>query len=143
MTNEHVLSGLMAKRAELAGKIEMMQREIRTLVVSLDHVDAAIRIFDPNVDLEDIKSKLPPRHMAFKGEVSRLILDALRKAPKPMPVADLALIVLEGRGLSLDDKPFLRVLQKRVDACLRNLRKRGLVKRTRPPGSLGLWQIAN
>jgi hypothetical protein len=143
MTNEHVLSGLMAKRAELAGKIEMMQREIRALVVSLDHVDAAIRIFDPNVDLEDIKAKLPPRHMAFKGEVSRLVLDALRKSAKPMPVADLALVVLEGRGLSLDDKPFLRVLVRRVDACLRNLRKKGLVKRTRPPGSLGLWQIAN
>jgi hypothetical protein len=142
MTNEHVLSGLMAKRAELAGKIEMMQREIRALVVSLDHVDAAIRIFDPNVDLDDIKARLPPRHMAFKGEVSRLILDTLRKSPKPMLVADLSLIVLEGRGLSLDDKPFLRVLQKRVDACLRNLRKKGLVKRTQPHGSLGLWQIA-
>jgi hypothetical protein len=142
MTNEHVLSGLIAKRAEIAGKIETMQREIRTLVVSLDHVDAAIRIFDPNVDLEDIKAKLPPRHMAFKGEVSRLVLDALRKSAKPMPVADLALVVLEGRGLSLDDKPFLRVLTRRVDACLRNLRKKGLVKRTRPPGSLGLWEIA-
>jgi hypothetical protein len=142
MTNEHVLSGLMAKRSELAGKIEMMQREMRALVVDLDHVDAAIRIFDPNVDLEDIKARLPPRHMAFKGEVSRLVLDTLRKAAKPMPVADLALVVLEGRGLSLDDKPFLRVLVRRVDACLRNLRKKGLVKRTRPPGSLGLWQIA-
>lgn len=142
MTNEHVLSGLIAKRAELAGKIEMMQREIRTLVVSLDHVDAAIRIFDPTVDLEDIKSKLPPRHMAFKGEVSRLVLDTLRKSAKPMLVADLSLVVLEGRGLSLDDKPFLRVLQKRVDACLRNLRKKGLVKRTRPHGSLGLWEIS-
>ncbi len=49
MKNEHVLSGLMAKRAELAGQIETMERQIRALVVSLDHVDAAIRLFDPDV----------------------------------------------------------------------------------------------
>ena len=141
MKNEHVLSGLLAKRAELGGRIETMQREIRQLVNSLDHVDAAIRLFDPNVDLEDIKPKLPPRHMAFKGEVSRLLLGALRKANKPLPVSDLTLTVLTGRGLSPDDKPFMRVLSRRVGACLRNLRKKGLVKMTRPPGSLGLWEI--
>ena len=76
----------------------------------------------------------------YKGEVSRLLLNALREAAKPMPVMDLTLIVLEGRGLSPDDKPFLRILRRRVDACLRNLRKRGLVRMTRPPGSLGHWE---
>lgn len=143
MKNEHVLSGLIAKRAELSGQIETMQREIRALVVALDHIDAAIRLFDPNADLEDIKPKLPPRHSAFRGEVSRLVLNALRKSDKPLPVSELTLVVLAGRGLTADDKPFLRVLSRRVGACLRNLRKKGLVKMTRPPGSLGLWQIAD
>jgi hypothetical protein len=141
MKNEHVLSGLIAKRAEIAGQIERLQLEIRQLVVALDHVDASIRLFDPNVDLEDVKSRLPPRHMAFKGEVSRILLNTLRKATKPMPVSELALVVLSERGLSLDDKPFLVVLKRRVDACLRTLRKKGLVKTTRPPGSLGHWEI--
>jgi hypothetical protein len=59
-----------------------------------------------------------------------------------MPVSELALIVLSERGLSMDDKPFLVVLKRRVDACLRTLRKKGLVKTMRPPGSLGLWEIA-
>jgi hypothetical protein len=142
MKNEHVLSGLIAKRAEIAGQIERLQLEIRQLVVALDHVDASIRLFDPDADLEDIKSRLPPRHMAFKGEVSRILLNTLRKATKPMPVSELALVVLRERGLSLDDKPFLVVLKRRVDACLRTLRKKGLVNMTRPPGSLGLWEIA-
>jgi hypothetical protein len=60
-----------------------------------------------------------------------------------MPVSDLAMVVLTERGLSPDDKPFLAVLRRRVDACLRNLRKKGLAKMTRPPGSLGLWEIAS
>jgi hypothetical protein len=141
MKNEHVLSGLIAKRAELAGQIEMKQREVRELVATIGHVDATIRAFDPNADLEDIKPRLPPRFQAFKGEVSRLVLDALRKTAKPLPVSDLTLIVAAGRSVNPDDKPFMRILSRRVGACLRNLRKKNLVLMTRPPGSLGLWGI--
>lgn len=143
MKNEHVLSGLIAKRAEIAGKIEMMQREMRELVATIGHIDATIRTFDPNAEIEDIKPKLPPRFQAFKGEVSRLVLNALREAKGGLPVSDLTLTVAAGRGISTDDKPFMRVLSRRVGACLRNLRKRGLVTMVRPPGGLlALWQIA-
>lgn len=142
MKNDHVLSGLMAKRAELAGKIEMMQRDMRALVATLGHVDATIRAFDPNAYLEDITPKLPPRFQAFKGEVSRILLDALRESKTPLPVYDLSLAVAAGRGINTDDKPFMIILRRRVDACLRNLRKRGTVRSTRPSGSLTLWEIA-
>lgn len=141
MKNDHVLSGLMAKRAELAGQIERIQRDMRELVATIGHIDATIRAFDPDADIDDIKPKLPPRFQAFKGEVSRLILDALRKSGKPTPVSDLTLVVAAGRGIDPDDKPFMRVLCRRVGACLRNLRKKNLVRMTRPPGSLGLWEI--
>lgn len=142
MKNEHVLSGLKAKRAEIAGQIEMMQREMRVLVATIGHIDATIRTFDPTVDLEDIKPKLPPRFQAFKGEVSRLLLDTLRESKTPLPVYDLALAVAAGRGINTDDKPFMSILRRRVDAALRNLRKRGTVRSARPSGSLTLWEIA-
>jgi len=142
MKNEHVLSGLITKRAELAGRIEILQREMRELAATIRHIDATIRAFDPNAKIEDIKPKLPPRFQAFKGEVSRLILDALRES-KNYSVSDLILIVAAGRGLSPDDKPFMRTLSHRVAACLRSLRKKKLVTMTQPPGSLGLWEIAN
>jgi hypothetical protein len=113
---------------------------MRQLIVSLDHVDASIRLFDPDADLDDIKPKLPPRHMAFKGEVQRLVLEALRKADRPLPVSELTLYVLTGRGLSADDKPFVRVLSRRVGACLRNCRQKGLVRLHREIGRAGLWE---
>ena len=75
-----------------------MQREMRVLVATIVHIDAAIRVFDPSADLEDIKSKLPPRFQAFKGEVSRILLDTLRKSKTPLPVYDLSLAVAAGRG---------------------------------------------
>ena len=141
MKNEHVLSALLTKRAELSGQVETMQREIRALVLSIDHIDASIRMFDPNVELDQIKPKLPPRHSAFRGEVTRLLLNALRKSDKPLPVSELTLVVLAGRGLTAEDKPFMRVLSRRVGACLRNLRKKGLVRLKREVGQLGLWEI--
>ena len=73
MAQKAALNGLIEKRAEIAGRIDVMQREMRDLVAQISHIDAAIRIFDPSVDLGDIKPKLPPRFHAFKGEVSRLI----------------------------------------------------------------------
>ncbi len=141
MAQKAALNGLIEKRAEIAGRIDVMQREMRDLVAQISHIDAAIRIFDPSVDLGDIKPKLPPRFHAFKGEVSRLILNALRETGKPLPVSDLTLFVAAGRAINPDDKPFMRTLSRRVGACLRNLRKKNLVVMTRPPGSLGHWDI--
>ena len=142
MANEHVLSGLIAKRAELSGQVEMLQKQMRESVLAIDHIDAAIRLFDPNADLDDIKPKMPPRHSAFRGEVSRIVLNTLRKADKPLPVSEITLHVLAGRGLNADDKPFTRVLSKRVGACLRNLRRKGLIRLTRKVGQTGLWEMA-
>jgi hypothetical protein len=141
MKNDHVLSGLIAKRAEIAGKIETMQREMRVLVATIGHIDATIRTFDPSAALEDILPKLPPRFQAFKGEVQRILLDTLRQSKTPLPVFDLSLSVAAGRGINTDDKPFMIILRRRVDACLRNLRKRGIARSTRPSGSLTLWEI--
>lgn len=69
--NEHVLSGLIRKRAELAGEI--------------DHLDASIRIFKPDIDLEAIKAKtVPPRHQALPGEMIRGVLTVLRESKEPL-----------------------------------------------------------
>jgi hypothetical protein len=68
MENEHVLGRLTRKRAEIAGQIERTQDALRKLVRSLDAIDAAIRIFDPQADVGSIRPKqYPPRHAAFRG----------------------------------------------------------------------------
>ena len=46
MADPHVLTGLMAKRAEIAGRIEHLQDQLRQLVIDLDHIDAAFRPVD-------------------------------------------------------------------------------------------------
>lgn len=66
--NQNLLAGSIRKRAEIAGMIEHTQAQLRQLVIDLDSVDATIRIFDPNVDLAEVKPKpMPPRNQAFKA----------------------------------------------------------------------------
>jgi hypothetical protein len=48
---------LIAKRAEIAGQIEHTQDKLRQLVIDLDHIDSAIHIFDPSIELEEIKNR--------------------------------------------------------------------------------------
>lgn len=142
MAETHVLSALIAKRAELAGKIEFVQSELRQAIIDLDNLDATIRLFDPNIDLEEIKPKpLPARNTVFRGEVSRIVLTGLRKAQRPLPTHEVTLQVMVARSLSAADKPLLRVLTKRVGACLRGHREKGLVRSMDGPGRSVLWEI--
>jgi hypothetical protein len=140
--NQHVLSGLIAKRAELAGRIEAAQSELRRLVIDLDSLDATIRLFAPDIDLDEIRPKpLPARNQAFRGEMSRVVLNSLRQAAKPLPSREIALRFMTARGLATTDTMLLRVVMKRVGACLRNYRNKGLVRSVNGPARAILWEI--
>ena len=91
MAESHVVSALIGKRAEIAGRIEHFQSTLRQLIIDLDNLDAAIRLFKPDIDLEEIKPKpLPPRHQAYQGEVTRIVLETLRQSQKPLTAQEIA-----------------------------------------------------
>jgi hypothetical protein len=86
-------------------------------VIDLDSLDATIRLFAPDIDLDEIRPKpLPARNHAFRGEMSRTVLNALRQARKPLPAYEIALLFMTSRGLATADRPLLRVIHKRVGA---------------------------
>ncbi len=91
MADEHVIAGLTRKRAELAGRIEHAQTALRQLIIDLDNLDATLRLFVPDIEPAEIKpTPFPPRHAAFRGEVSRIVLPALRQSRKPLTAQDIA-----------------------------------------------------
>ena len=47
----HVATARIAKRRELAGLIEDLQRQLKIAVCDLDHIEASLRIFVPDLDL--------------------------------------------------------------------------------------------
>jgi hypothetical protein len=141
----NTLAGLVAKRAEIAGTIAHTRATLRQLIIDLDHVDAAIRIFDPSYDVAGIRQKMPTAaHRAIRGDLTRATLDALRDAPGPMTTIELARHVMAERGLNTADVSLLQLFTRRTGALLRHQQKRGILRHVKDPkhGRFNLWEIA-
>lgn len=144
MAEPHVITALIMKRAELAGVIEHHQTLLRQGIIDLDNLDATLRLFEPEIELEDIKPKpFPPRHAAFKGEVARIVLGALRESNGPMTAQQLAQHFMAERGMNTADKKLVKTIGKRIGACLRHHRGKGLLRSISGPGPLLLWEITS
>lgn len=101
-----------------------------------------IRLFKPDIDLEEIRPQpVPLRHSAFKSEISRLVLDTLRQSKKPFTTHDLAQHVMAERGLNTADKRLVRLVGKRVGACLWHQRAKGSMRSKPGPGQHLLWEV--
>lgn len=143
MERPNAVAALKDKRSEIAGRVDALQDQLRQALIDLDHVDSTILLFDPDAELDEIKAKpMPPRHHAFKGQVTRAILDMLRKSDAALDGLSITRRLMEERELNLTDKKLVKTIQKRVGAALRNMRERGLTKsETAPKGGLLLWSL--
>ena len=74
INRSHVVSGLAALHAEMAGRIEHHQKEIRRIGADLVHVTATLKLLAPAADLRAIRAK-PHRERSIlfrPGEAPRL-----------------------------------------------------------------------
>lgn len=143
MADPHVLTGLIAKRAELAGLLEHHQAKVRQTLIDLDACDSTIRLFAPDIDLAEIRPKpLPPRHAAYRGEVARIVLGTLREAKRPCSTQELTMHVLAERGMNTADKRLVKTVLKRVGSCLRHHRKQGVLRSSEGLGKRIVWEVA-
>ncbi|QXQ05472.1 hypothetical protein KX816_14670 [Sphingosinicellaceae bacterium] len=143
MKDDPVLYGLLARRAAMAGEIDALREQLGVLLSGLDHVDATIRIFKPDIDLEDLPSRpIPPPSAAFRGEVQRFLLHTLRNAPEPMNTHQLAVAIMEQRRLNTADRVLFKLISQRTGHSLSKLRRAGLVQSERfSTGALLRWQV--
>ena len=86
MAEADVICALRDKRSELAGMVNHLEQELVERRASLTHLDATMRLFDPDLRPEEIRPRrLRDRNAWFRpGECLRLIYDVLRHAPKPL-----------------------------------------------------------
>ena len=82
MAELHVIGALRNKRAELAGTLRQLEQQLAGHRANLAHLDATMRLFDPNVRPKDIRPRqVRARNAWFRqGECLRLIYDELREA---------------------------------------------------------------
>jgi hypothetical protein len=141
--NAFVVSGLIKRRAELAGDIEKAHESIRRMIADLENLDATILQFEPGFKIETIKPKSfrPPKDWANRGEMTRIVLSILRQATEPLTARDIAFQLLTERALNRDDQRLLRVMRSRVACALRLQREKGVVQSQQGPGQYMLWEI--
>lgn len=137
------IQGLIRKRAELAGEIEAAHAQLAGLLSSIQHIDAAIRVFRPDIDLGDLPERIAPAPFtAFRGEIQRFLLDELRKANGPRTTFELADAIMDRRGLDSADKITTSLIRKRTGYALAKLRRAGKVASQRPHRSAPLcWNL--
>lgn len=139
-----VVHALIKKRSEIAGRIQAIHAEAARLVVELDYLDNAIRIFDPAIDFEDLPVKpLPPPNAAFRGEFQRSLLDMLRGTQRWQTTDQLTLKVMIQRRMNEQDRIAFVAIRKRVAHALARLRDRKGVVASRKAGAGALlaWKL--
>lgn len=138
----NLLNGLVAKRAEIAGRLEANEADRRRLANELSTLDATIRIFEPDIDLSAIPpTPVAPREAAHRGEVTRIVFDVLREAHRPMTAREIAAAVVRERGLPSNDPDLVRLIRRRVGACLLAKKGQGFVRSLKTSDPLLSWEM--
>ncbi|MEO8722231.1 MAG: hypothetical protein ABI395_01735 [Sphingobium sp.] len=93
MAETHVISALVDKRGRIDGEIQARRYQIMRLELELAHVDAVIKMFRPNYDIDKIATK---RSFAKnpagvpKSSGGRHALSILREAGAPLTANEIA-----------------------------------------------------
>ncbi len=143
----NTVCGLVAKRKELCDLRDRYKAEIKKLTVDIDHLDACIRLFDPDADTYAIREYVT-KHRAEKGQVKRFVLAQFREADGPVtsrPITEACWA--KDRGLAADDAR-LTTLRKRIGGCIKACKEQGLVEGVGMTtdhdahGPYKLWQLS-
>jgi hypothetical protein len=121
MVELHVMHALRNKRAELAGTLIQLEQQLVRQRADLTHLDATMRLFDPDIQPNEIPSKQQRRpHSAWfrHGECLRLIYDELRDAPQPMTTRELTERIVRVKAIPADDDRSRELMQKTLLSSL-------------------------
>ncbi len=116
MGEPHVISALSNKRAELAGIVSQLERQLGQQQANLAHLDATMLLFDPDIQPNRIRARQQRTRSAWfrPGECLRLIFDELRDAVQPLTTRDLAERILRVKAMPIADDRQRELVQKTI-----------------------------
>src|SRR5271165_3275057 len=114
MAELHVVSALRNKRAELAGLVGQLEKQLVQQRANLTHLDATMQLFDPDIRPQEIRPKQPRERSAWfrQGECLRLIYDELRDAAQPVTTRELAERIMRLKAMPTTDDRRRELVQK-------------------------------
>ncbi len=138
--NTFAIPALKEKRAQIAGRVISLRKQIARHHKELASLDATIALFDPSYRVGSIKPRnARKRAKLFKlGELGRLIMDALRRAEgTPLTTKEIVTAVTAAIG---ETKTMAPVLAHSVRSNLAYLARRKAVVKIGERGETR-WQF--
>src|SRR4051812_28094551 len=123
MTGSLVISGIAAKRAELAARLAERESQAVPIRADIFPLDAALAILRGR-DVPRMRAQHRPEWFANLG---RLILDILRGATEPMTARAIAVEIMRLAGHNVGNRVAVAVVEHRVYSAL--MRRVGIVER--------------
>ena len=140
---DYMVTGLVKRRAEIAGEIGKLQTRMVECLCDLEMLDVMLKIVVFELDIPAIAPKMfkPPEHWSKRGEMSRVVLDILRVARGSMTSRDIAAQMIVQRGMAATPK-LANLMSKRVATALRTMRDKGMVRNAGSPNAFWLeWEL--
>jgi hypothetical protein len=131
MADPHVISALRARRAEVAGRIDALERDLAQQRANLIHLDSVLRLFQPRRDPTEIRPKRSVHRNRYfaTGELARLCREAFRDAPGPLTTADIVASVIAAKGFDAGDRTLQTAIGELVKVTLAPMARRGIVEK--------------
>jgi hypothetical protein len=140
MAESHVVSGLKAKRDEIKRAIRDQEQKLKSTRADLATINEALAIFGET-------SKEPRtyyhRDQIFdRGDLPRIIFDALRAATRPLSTTELAAIVMQAKGFDTENRELATRVSHGVGMALNRYRKYGQVVADSFAGKVRRWRTS-
>jgi len=116
---ERAITALEQLHAELAGKLVGSRQDVERLVESMKHVEAVLKLLQPNFNLVKIAIRRRQHNPWFKrGTALRHVLEVLREAEGPLTPREITKRMLKQRGVDNPDPVEFYRLSKSVQSAL-------------------------
>lgn len=111
---------LVRLHADLGGQIKANQAEAVRLADAMKHVEAVIKLYDPDYSVRSIsiRRRVQGNPWFRRGTMFRYALDALRTAAGPLTVAELIKAVMAARKITDATTKQRKALEAALRSCL-------------------------
>lgn len=141
MTEIRTVTTLRRKRKEIAGSIQLYERQIAQARADLAHVEAAIRIFEVSGSRKDM-AKYHDTHRLF-GRREKVEICKAALAKGPLDTRQLAAICMTTKGLDPKDKVLAKSVGQSLVHALRMQALRGKIITRGKRVGVSVWELPN
>ena len=134
MAEPHVISGLKAKQDEIKKRISDLKKQIRAAQLELSTISKTLRIFGENPRTGGDK-------LFRRGELPRIIFDALREAKGGLDIEEIAGAVMKAEGIEADNAETIAIVRQRCTMTMYRYYDKGRIVKERR-GAVRVWRLA-